>query len=219
MTDFIELTASDGHALGAYEARPGGEPRGGLVVAQEIFGITAHIRDVVDAYAAAGYHTLAPALFDRQQRGVLLSYNEVEIGRAFKVAVGRNDIALDVGAAVAHLAPAGNVGIVGYCWGGLVAWIAAATTPVSAAVAYYGGGIHEHLDLRPVCPVMFHYGEKDPLIPLEVVERVRAACPQGVFHFYPAGHGFNCTDRTDYDADCAQLAFERTLGFLRDHVG
>ena len=139
--------------------------------------------------------------------------------KVFKVAVSREDIAHDVGAAVAHLAPAGRVGIVGYCWGGLVAWIAAATTPVSAAVAYYGGGIHEQLDLAPVCPVMFHYGEKDPLIPLEVVERVRAACPQGVFHFYPAGHGFNCTDRTDYDADCAQLAFERTLGFLRDHVG
>jgi carboxymethylenebutenolidase len=219
MTDLTELAAADGHVLSAYEARPGGEPRGGVVIAQEIFGVTAHIRDIADAYAAAGYHVLAPALFDRQQRGVLLPYSEVERARAFKVAVSREDIAHDVGAAVAHLAPAGRVGIVGYCWGGLVAWIAAATTPVSAAVAYYGGGIHEHLDLRPVCPVMLHYGEKDPLIPLEVVERVRAACPQGVFHFYPAGHGFNCTDRTDYDADCAQLAFERTLGFLRDHVG
>lgn len=219
MTDVIELTASDGHVLEAYEARPGGEPRGGLVVAQEIFGITAHIRDVVDAYAAAGYHAVAPALFDRQQRGVLLPYSEVERGRAFKVAVSRDDMARDVGAAVAHLAPAGRVGIVGYCWGGLVAWIAAATTPVAAAVAYYGGGINEHLGLTPACPVMFHYGEKDPLIPPDVVERVRAACPQGEFHLYPAGHGFNCTDRADYHADSARLAFERTLDFLGRHVG
>jgi len=86
-------------------------------------------------------------------------------------------------------------------------------------VAYYGGGIHQHLDLRPACAVMFHYGEHDPIIPSGIVEEVRAAFPQGVFHLYPAGHGFNCTDRTDYDAGCAQLALDRTLGFLRDHVG
>jgi len=219
MTDLIELTAADGHVLSAYEARPGGEPRGGVVIAQEIFGITAHIRDVADAYAAAGYHVLAPALFDRLERDVVLPYTEIERGRALKVAVTREHIALDVGAAVRHLSGAGRVGIVGYCWGGLVAWIAAATTPVSAAVAYYGGGIHQHLDLRPACAVMFHYGEHDPIIPSEIVEEVRAAVPQGVFHLYPAGHGFNCTDRTDYDAGCARLAFERTLGFLREHVG
>lgn len=219
MSDGIELTASDGHVLEAYEARAGGEPHGGVVIVQEIFGITPHVRDVADAYAAAGYHTLAPALFDRIERGTLLSYGEVERGRALKQTLTQEQTSRDIDAAVGYLASAGRVGIVGYCWGGLLAWIAAATSQVAAAVAYYGGGIDQHLDLRPLCPVMFHYGERDPFIAMEAVGRVQAACPQCVFHLYPAGHGFNCTDRTDYDAASARLAFDRTLEFLRAHVG
>jgi len=219
MLGSIELTAADGHVLSAYESRPGGEPRGGIVVLQEIFGVTAHIRDVVDTFAAAGFHAIAPALFDRIERDVALPYSDIQGGRARVQKLTREQIVADVGSAVMHLAPSGRVGVVGYCWGGVVAWVAAATLPVSAAVAYYGARIHENLDLVPTCPVMFHFGEQDAHIPVEVVEQVRAAFPQGTYHDYPAGHGFNCTDRTDYDPASARLAFERTLAFFTAQVG
>ena len=215
----IEFTAADGRSLTGYEARPGGEPRGGVVVVQEIFGVTAHIRDVVDAFAAAGFHALAPAMFDRLEPGVVLPYTDIDGGRARVAKLARRDIVADVGGAVMHLAGSGRVGIVGYCWGGTVAWIAAATLPVSAAVSYYGTRIVENLDLAPACPMQFHLGEADASIPPERIEQVRAACPGGEFHLYPAGHGFNCTDRADYHPDSARLAFERTLDFLGRHVG
>jgi carboxymethylenebutenolidase len=215
----IHFTAADGRNLTGYEARPGGEPRGGVVVVQEIFGVTAHIRDVVDAFAAAGYHALAPAMFDRLEPGVVLPYTDIDGGRALIARLSRQDIVADVGGAVMHLAGSGRVGVVGYCWGGTVAWIAAATLPVSAAVSYYGTRIVENLDLAPACPMQFHFGERDASIPPERIEQVRAACPAGEVHLYPAGHGFNCTDRADYHADSARLAFERTLDFLGRHVG
>jgi carboxymethylenebutenolidase len=200
----IEFTAADGRSLAGYEARPGGEPRGGVVVVQEIFGVTAHIRDVVDAFAAAGFHALAPALFDRLEPDVVLPYTDIDGGRARVAQLSRQDIVADVG---------------GDCWGGTVAWIAAATLPVSAAVSYYGTRIVENLDLTPACPMQFHFGKADASIPPERIEQVRTACPTGEFHVYPAGHGFNCTDRADYHADSARLAFERTLEFLGRHVG
>ncbi len=215
----IELTAADGRSLTGYETRPGGEPRGGVVVVQEIFGVTAHIRDVVDAFAAAGFHAVAPAMFDRIEPGVTLPYTDIDGGRARVAKLSRQDIVADVGGAVMHLAGSGRVGVVGYCWGGTVAWIAAATLPVSAAVSYYGTRIVENLDLAPACPMQFHFGEGDASIPPERIEQVRAACPAGEVHLYPAGHGFNCTDRADYHADSARLAFERTLDFLGRHVG
>jgi carboxymethylenebutenolidase len=215
----IEFTAADGRSLAGYEARPGGEPRGGVVVVQEIFGVTAHIRDVVDAFAAAGFHALAPALFDRLEPDVVLPYTDIDGGRARVAQLSRQDIVADVGGAVMHLAGSGRVGTVGYCWGGTVAWIAAATLPVSAAVSYYGTRIVENLDLTPACPMQFHFGKADASIPPERIEQVRTACPTGEFHVYPAGHGFNCTDRADYHADSARLAFERTLEFLGRHVG
>jgi len=215
----IEFTAADGRSLTGYEARPGGEPRGGVVVIQEIFGVTAHIRDVVDAFAAAGFHALAPAMFDRLEPGVVLPYTDIDGGRARVAKLARQDVVADVGGAVMHLAGSGRVGIVGYCWGGTVAWIAAATLPVSAAVSYYGTRIVENLDLAPACPMQFHLGEMDASIPPERIGQVRAACPGGEFHLYPAGHGFNCTDRADYHPDSARLAFERTLDFLGRHVG
>ena len=215
----IQFTAADGRILTGYEARPGGEPRGGVVVVQEIFGVTAHIRDVVDAFASAGYHALAPAMFDRLEAGVVLPYTDIDGGRARVARLSRQDIVADVGGAVMHLAGSGRVGVVGYCWGGTVAWIAAATLPVSAAVSYYGTRIVENLDLAPACPMQFHFGEEDASIPPERIGQVRAACPAGEVHLYPAGHGFNCTDRADYHADSARLAFERTLDFLGRHVG
>jgi len=215
----IEISAADGRAISAYETLPGGPPRGGIVVVQEIFGVTAHIRDLVDAFAAAGYHAMAPAMFDRLEPGVMLPYTDVEGGRARVARLTRENVIADVGGAVMHLAGSGRVGVVGYCWGGTVAWIAAATLPIAAAVSYYGTRINQNLDLRPTCPMQLHYGELDASTPPGHIQQVRDALPSGEFHLYPAGHGFNCTDRADYHADSARLAFERTLDFLGRHVG
>jgi carboxymethylenebutenolidase len=219
MGNIVELTASDGHKLSAYVAEPAGKPRGGIVVIQEIFGVTRHIRAVADQYAAAGYIALAPALFDRLERNVDVPYDDMQKAFGYMQAVDNAKVMLDVEAAVRRAAAAGKVGVVGYCWGGTLSFLAAANLKVDAAVAYYGGQIAAHLDAKPRVPVMLHFGEKDAYIPVSAVEAIKAAYPQGVYHLYPADHGFNCTDRSSFEPTCAKLAFERSLAFLRQHVG
>jgi carboxymethylenebutenolidase len=218
----IELTASDGHRLAAYRADPAGKPRGGLVVIQEIFGVNSHIRSVADGYAKDGYLVIAPALFDRAERGFEVGYTppEIERGRAVRAKVSLDDALKDVAAAIKAAAPAGKVGIVGYCWGGTVAWAAATRLEgLAASSPHYGGGIAEIATERPRVPVMFHFGETDQQIPMTDVEKVRKAQAAQTVHVYAAGHGFNCDQRGSYDAAAAKLARERTLAFLRQHVG
>jgi len=218
----IELQAADGHRYAAYVAAPAGTPRGGLVVAQEIFGVNSHIRAVADGYAADGYLTIAPALFDRVERGVEIGYAPADIqrGMAIRQQLGNERPLTDIAAAIARVAAAGKVGIVGYCYGGLLAWLAASKVDgLAAAIAYYGGGVPEHKDLVPRCPVLMHFGERDTHIPLPGVEALRQAQPGAEIHLYPAGHGFNCDQRGAYDAAAAGLARERSLVFLRRHVG
>jgi len=218
----IELTASDGHRLQAYRAAPAGKPRGGLVVLQEIFGANSHIRAVADGFAADGYLAIAPAIFDRVQRGVDLGYSpeDVAAGRALKAHSPQDKALLDVAAAIGAAADGGKVGIVGYCWGGSLAWFAAAKLPgVAAVVSYYGSGLLEEPDLKPACPVLGHYGEKDAGIPVDGVRALAARRPELPIHLYPAGHGFNCDQRAAWDAPSAKLARERTLAFLRANVG
>ena len=140
MGETIELTAADGHRLDAYRAEPGSEPRGGIVVLQEIFGVTRHIRAVADQYAAAGFVAVAPAVFDRVERKVDVPYTDMARGMAYMNALKLDLVMLDVGAAVAEAAKAGKVGVVGFCWGGTIAYLAAARLPIAAAVSYYGGG-------------------------------------------------------------------------------
>jgi carboxymethylenebutenolidase len=222
MGRWIELTAADGDTSQAWLAEPDGPPRGGLVVAPEIFGVNDHIRAVADGYAADGYVVVAPALFDRVQRGYEAGYTQPEIqaGIALMQRVAWDDAMRDVTAAVESVSHAGKVGIVGYCWGGAVAWLAAARVPgLAAAVPYYGGAIPALVHERPRCPTMLHFGESDRSIPLEKARAVAAAHPDLTTHFYAAGHGFNCDQRASYDASAAQLARERTLEFFRQHVG
>jgi carboxymethylenebutenolidase len=219
MPNTIELIAADDHRLSAYESKPGAKPRAGIVVIQEIFGVTGHIRAVTDQYAAAGFHAVAPALFDRVERGVEVPYTDSAKGRAYMQALKEPDVMLDLEAAADRVRPAGKVGVVGYCWGGTMAYLAGARLHIDAAVAYYGGGIDRHLDEKPRCPVMFHFGEKDTHIPLAAVEKIKAANPQGVFHLYPAEHGFNCTDRSSFEPASAALAFERSVEFLHRYLG
>ena len=221
----IELTTAEGHRLGAYLARPAGTPRAGLVILQEIFGVNRHIRAVAEGFARDGYLALAPALFDRRDRGLELGYEAEDVarGRALKGATSWEEVAEDTAAAIealgVALSGAGKVGVVGYCWGGSIAWLAACRLPVAAAVGYYGGQVRELSGKTPRCPVMLHFGEQDAAIPLEDVEAVRRLHPEVPIHLYPAGHGFNCDLRGSYHAESAALARERTTAFLDQHLG
>jgi len=222
MGQMIELSASDGFKLSAYRADPSGTPRGGLVVIQEIFGVNSHIRSVCDGYAADGYRVVAPALFDRAERGVDIGYSPEEIQRGFalKQKSGIDAALRDVAAARDAVASAGKVGITGYCWGGYVTWMAASrASGFACAVPYYGGGMLEASGEQPKCPVLAHFGERDQHIPVEGVRKFAAAHPEVQVFIYPADHGFNCDQRGSYDAPSAKLARERTLAFLREHVG
>ena len=222
MGQMIELVAADGFRLAGYRADPAGTPRGGLVVVQEIFGVNGHIRSVCDGYAADGYRAIAPALFDRYQRGVDIGYTPEEIARGRELkALATADAALrDVAAARDALAGTGRIGVVGYCWGGYIAWLAAARlTGFACALPYYGGGMLDAVDERPRCPVLAHFGERDTMIPVAGVRKFAAAHPEAQVFVYPADHGFNCDQRGSYDAAAARLARERSLAFLREHVG
>jgi carboxymethylenebutenolidase len=220
MAEWLRSSAADGHEFLSYQALPTGRPRGGLVVVQEIFGVTRHIREVAEDFAAEGYRVVAPAFFDRIRRGVELDYTDVATGRELMGQLDWSATVLDLEAAVAALAPAGKVGVVGYCWGGTVAYVAACRTGIAAAVSYYGGRIPQFLDERPRCPVQYHFGARDSMIPPATIDAIRRADPTGTFFVYEdAGHGFNCTDRADYAAAAAALARGRTLDFLNRHVG
>lgn len=225
MGAMIELKASDGHAFAAYEARPEGKPRGGLVVIQEIFGVNAHIRRVADGYAADGYYVVAPAIFDRAERGVDLGYEgpDREKGIALRQKISIDHMLLDLGAAREAVAGTGKVGIVGYCLGGSLAWLTACRLDgFAAAVGYYGGMIAANLSQTPRIPVMLHFGETDAGIPMSDVEKIRSAADPAlvqVFTYPQTGHAFNRDGNQAYREPAAKLARERTLAFLREHVG
>jgi len=218
----IELKAGDGHTFSAYRAEPGGKPRGGLVVVQEIFGVNSHIRSVADGYAADGYLAIAPAFFDRVERGLDIGYTpaDIERGRAFIPKMQWDKAMLDAAAGLENVKSAGKVGILGYCWGGTTSWYGAShLAGLACAVCYYGGGIPGLQSEQPKIPVMFHWGETDHSIPIEAAKKVAAAHPQAQSFIYKAGHGFNCDQRGSYDAESAKLARTRTLEFLRKHIG
>jgi carboxymethylenebutenolidase len=221
MGKLIKLTAKDGVTIGAYEAVPEGETRGGLVVLQEIFGVNRHIRAVADDYAAQGYHVIAPAIFDRAEPDVELGYGSEDAakGVALRAKIKLEDTLADIAAAVEAAKPAGRVGIVGYCWGGTLAFAAAQHVDgLAAAACYYGSGIAALPPAQLRCPVMLHFGDQDKSIPLADIEKIRREHPDIAIHIYPAGHGFNCTDRSAYDPASATLARQRTLDFFTQHI-
>jgi len=223
MGSMIELKAADGHKLAAYRAEPSGKPRGAVVVIQEIFGVNQHIKSVADGYAADGYVAIAPAMFDRLQRGYDTGYTppEIEAGRALMQKIDWKGAMLDVDAAVAEAKKSGKVGIVGYCWGGTVVWRAAhATAGLTCAVPYYGGGMPNFIGEKPRVPTMCHFGELDKTPSLEQAKAIAKAHPEITAHYYPgAGHGFNCDMRGSYNAEASKLARSRTVEFFRKHLG
>lgn len=220
MGKMIDIETTDGHHLTGYLAEPEGEAKGTLVVIQEIFGVNSHIRSVADGFAADGYIALAPELFNRIGPGIELGYTpeDVQKGRDIRARIDHEDAVRDMEASVNAL-KGHRVGVVGYCWGGSLAWNAATRLGgVSAAVGYYGGMIPDMVDENPKCPVMLHFGETDQSIPMEGVNKVIAAHPGVPIHVYAAGHGFNCDQRGSYDAESAKLARERTLAFFNQHL-
>jgi len=217
MGQFITLTAADGHRFSAYQAGFADAPRA-LVVVQEIFGVNHHIRAVVDGFADSGYLVIAPALFDRAERNVELGYTpeDGKRGMALRSAIAPDGTLADLLAAADALGRQ-SVGIIGYCWGGALAWTAATqTTRFAAAIGWYGGGIAATKDAHPACPVQLHFGADDDHIPLSDVEAIRAAQPGiELFVYEGAGHGFGCSERPSYNARATALAQERSLALLQ----
>ncbi len=229
MGQFVDLSAADGQKIPAYVARPAGPPKGAVVVLQEIFGVNAHIRAVADGYAQDGYLAVAPSTFQRVQPGVELGYTEADMqqGFGYKTAVDQlpaPGVMQDIQAAIDYAAQqsGGKVGIVGYCWGGLLTWRSAAMlNGLAAAVPYYGGGMTapEEIARNPKVPVLAHLSDRDQWVPLDGVEAFKKAQPAVEVHLYAAHHGFNCDHRAAWDAPSAQLARQRTLAFFAQHLG
>ncbi|MGC2300206.1 MAG: dienelactone hydrolase family protein [Acidobacteriaceae bacterium] len=224
MGEHVKLHASDGHEFDAYVARPAGEPIAGLVVIQEAFGVNSHIRSVTDGWAKDGFLAVAPALFDRVERGVELTYSAEDMQKGMAL-IRRGDTAdrlKDVAAALdyARRETGRKAGIIGYCLGGTMAWLAATRLDPAVAVGYYGGQILQFASEKPRAPIMLHFGKLDTHIPKEEIDsKVHAAHPEvPIFWYDNAGHGFNCNDRATYNPEASKLARERSLEFLKQHL-
>lgn len=223
MSETVKLTAPDGHELDAYVARPAAQPIAGLVIIQEVFGVNRHIRSVADGYARDGFLAVAPALFDRVERGVELAYDGPDVQKAMAIRQ-KLDIAQavqDVDAALQYVRQqtGKKSGVIGYCFGGLLAWLSATRLHPDVAVGYYAGGIGNYATENPRTPVQLHFGKLDTHIPAEQVNKVHAAHPEVEIHWYEnAGHGFNCDMRSSYNPEAAALARSRTLAFLKQHL-
>ena len=226
MGAFIDLQAADGFTFPAYVAQPAGPAKGAVVVLQEIFGINSHIRSVADGYAAQGYLAVAPSTFHRVKPGVELGYGEDDMKAGFALktaaeALPAPGVLQDIQAAIQHASRAGKVGIVGYCWGGLLSWRSACLLEgLSAAVTYYGGGMTtpDEAARQPKVPVLSHFGDQDHWIPLDSVEAFRKSQPRVEVHVYHANHGFNCDQRGSHDATAAEQARARSLAFFAQHL-
>ncbi len=217
----ISMTMSDGASIGVYHVEPQGPRRGGLVLIQEIFGVTDHIKEQCDIYAREGYEVLGPSIYDREEPGFQATYEADDIQKAMRIARGEHPFDLsvkDAQACIDALKAKGPVFITGYCYGGSVSWAAACRcTGLAAASGYYGGMIGQMAEENPKCPTILHFGRHDHGIPMEVVEKVQRLHPDVTVYLYDAGHGFNSDRRTDYNEEAARLARERTLALFRAH--
>ena len=223
MGEDIKVKAEDGFEMDAYLALPGGKPKGGVIVVQEIFGVNSHIRADTDRFAKAGYAALAPAMFDRIQKNVDLGYDAagIEAGRGIVTQVNWADVEKDLRAASDALKQYGKVGLVGYCWGGSVAWVSTIRDcGVDCASGYYGGRVVDFVAETPKVPVILHFGDKDKGIPIADVEKIKAAHPAvPVYRYAEADHGFHCDQRASYHAESDKISTTRTMDFFQKHIG
>ncbi len=222
MGQTITLKSKDGFSLGAYRADPEGKPRGAIVVIQEIFGVNHHIKSVTDRYAALGFVAIAPAMFDRAEKNFDTGYDQpsMEKGRAARGKIQTEQLLLDAQAAIDAVKSAGKVGIVGYCMGGSVAFLAATRLEgLACAVGYYGGQVAQSCEEKPRIPTMLHFGDQDQSIPMTDVEKIKKARPETPIYVYKAGHGFHCDERASFNAFAAQVAGGRTQEFFAKNVG
>ncbi|PHQ69116.1 MAG: carboxymethylenebutenolidase [Sneathiella sp.] len=217
MGEMLELQAADGHKFAAYKTMPKGAPKGGVVIVQEIFGVNSHIQNVCNRYAELGFIAIAPALFDRIGPSITLGYESDDVAQGIKYKMQiEDDLALaDITAAAQAISDVGDITVIGYCWGGSLAYLSACRlSGITKAVGYYGGQVAQDIGETPKVPVILHFGDQDGSIPMEAVEKVKAARPDVPVYVYPAGHGFNCDQRGSHDAGAAKLALERTLDFI-----
>jgi len=221
MGEILELDAKDGHKFSAYKATPDGKPKGGVVIVQEIFGVNSHIRNVCDGYAARGFVAIAPALFDRIRPDITLDYEsaDVEQGIKYKMQIEDDNALADIDAAAKEIADAGDVTVIGYCWGGTLAWLCATRLGVDCAVGYYGSSTIDFIDEAPACPVTLMLGEADKTFPSGNIAAIRKAHPEVTVFTYPAGHGFACDQRGAWHAASAHHARERTLAVFNRYLG
>ena len=222
MGETIRLKSKAGE-INACLATPKGDVKGGIVVIQEIFGVNPHIRKVTDFFAGQGYLALAPCFFDHIKPGIELGYtpDTMAEGRKLVMELGVDKAVQDVDAAIAELKARGakKVAVTGFCWGGTITWLSATRLKPDAAIGYYGGGIHGTKSEKPTVPTMLHFGDKDMHIPMAHVNEVRALHPDVQVFDYPADHGFHCDERGSYDEAASRKAMERTLEFMKKHVG
>jgi|SRR5579863_1246333 len=216
----------------AYLALPAGPARGGVVVIQEIFGVNSHIRSVADRTAEAGYVALAPDLFWRVKPHIELGYTPDDIakGREFRGKLKDDETVKDIEATSKVLASRPEMagkkwGVMGFCYGGLQTYLTAARLKPAAASVYYGGGIANYLGEADhiKCPILFHFGEIDKGIPMDQVDKIKAAMASkadATVHVYPgADHGFHCDQRGSYNEGSAKIAWGRTVEFFHQHLG
>jgi carboxymethylenebutenolidase len=217
MGSTITLTASDNHSFEAYLAVPDGKAKAGLVVIQEIFGVNEHMKDVTDEFAKHGYLAVCPAFFDRVAPKTVLSYTDFGRGREIIGQLADDVVIADINAAADEVRSAGKVGVIGYCWGGAMAFLGACQAKVDCGVSYYGTRLIQYSpNMKPKVPMQYHYGETDQSFPMDAVEKVMAEQPEGEHFIYPgADHGFSCNGRPQFNAEATQLALERTLKFFK----
>ena len=224
MANMITIESRDGFHFDAYLAKPAGEPKASLVVLQEIFGLNKHIQSIADFFASQGYLVIAPATQHRSVKNLSLGYSPEDMAqgiqhKAVVTSLPNNPVMMDIQASIEYVSTAGKVGVIGYCWGGFLAWKSACELKgLSAAVSYYPGGIETTDELTPSCPTMLHFANDDKHISLEIVETFKHKQAQSEVFTYDGQHGFNCDVRSAYNANAANLALQRSLSFFKKNL-
>ena len=220
MTEYVDIFTKDNHKFQAYLSQPNQKVKGGIVIIQEIFGVNDHIKEVCDLYSSHGYLTIAPCLFDRENKNIELDYDQEGIMEGRRLKELLNELSInEIESSISFVESAGKVGVIGYCWGGSLSWKSACKfNNLSSSIIYYGGDVPKLKNLTPKCPTMCHFGELDQSIPIDEVKEFKILNQNVNVFTYPADHGFNCNHRNQYNKKCSDIALERSLGFLEKNL-